>query len=481
MHYQFFCIEVSLLLVPEYTRSIISVQDAYTWVLENTNKGKEMTPERYEKVCTAIYEHAFSLAETIHVTVAQLAQAARERASLQTYITSLLEKHNFTTQVLGNERLLICGKYTTDKTKTLLLFNSCPPQDDAFARWSTFVTRLMTFAVYHKTIGSIPLNIVWLIDTEEHSETDDEASRFIEENSMMLQDVDGCLYDLPHNSSLAAPFLALGTKGLLSVEMEIQTATKEHHTMDSAIVPDAAWRLAWALSSLKDVREEILIGGFYDTLVPMEDEEIALLRNMSDDEQVYKQRMDVNEFLLQLHGFQLRYTHLLLPTCTVTSMQSGRGTSEIPHTIPSFAKASLDIHLVPDQEPEDIYAKLRQHLDTQGFQDVQAKVQVRRSPHHTSVRNPFVQVVCDTARAVYGEKLPILPLMLHIAPYYPFQSRLNIPVVYTQIGYFQEPLSERDTVTMQLEQESSARFLIHAMKHLAIIIEDMSYATDTTW
>ena len=446
-------------------------------VLENKSKGREMIPELYTKFCAAIDEHAHFLTKTLNTTITYLAE--QEKGMLSPSIASLLQQHALTLQLLDKEKLLVCGSYTAiGETKTLLLFSHCPPQHSVLARWETFVTHLLTFALYSKTIGSIPLNIVWLIDTEEHTEDNTRMSSFVESNRTLFR-ADGCLYALPPMGSLPAPFLALGTKGVLSIEVGVYTNSSEQHSLHGAILPDAAWRLTWALNSLKDAREDIRIEGFYDTLVPMGDEEIALLRNMADNELALQQRMNVDDFLLHLHGFQLYYTHLLLPTCTVTSIHSGKAL-EFPHTIPSFAQASLDIHLVPDQEPEDIALKLRAYLDTQGFQDVSTRIRTTRSPQYTSLRHPFTKTVYNSTHALYGENIPTFPLLPQNIAYYPFSSRLNIPVVYTQLGYSQSQLYERDTVMTGVDEERQKQFLVKSMKQLAMIIEGMIDASDFT-
>ena len=436
-----------------------------------------MIDEYNKNLLAAIDASAYSLVETLHTIVAQLAQAELDN-TLSTYIGSLLQQHTFTLQQVDDKQHLVCGIHSIYETKALLLFSHCPPQQDALARWGSFVTRLLTFALYYKTIGSIPYNIVWLIDIEEYHENDEELLQWFAKNRTLLE-VDGCLYDIPNDASLPAPCLALGTKGLLRVEIGVETASHDQHVLSGAILPNAAWRLTWALNSLKDVREEIHIEGFYDTLMPMEDEEIALLRSMVNAEPTLKQRLHVNEFLLHLHGFQLYYTYLLLPTCIITSMQS-RSTAASSYTLPSFANASIDIHLVPDQEPGDINEKLRKHLDIQGFQDVFIRVLATRSPQHTPLRNKFAKTVYESAFALYGERLSAFPLMPSQRNYYPFQSLLAIPVVYIHTGYGQGQLYEHDTVTTETNEERQKLILTYGMKHLVAIIEGMAHALDTT-
>ena len=438
-----------------------------------------MTSEQYNNFFATIDEQMASFVDTWHATVAQLAQAARDEDSLFRYIHSLLQPYGFTHLQEDNERLLIYRTSAIKETKTLLLFSSCPPQPDPLSRWGAFVTRLLTFALYNKAIGNAPLNIVWLIDVEVHNENDEEPSQWLSKSRTLLQAVDSCFYDLPYTASLPTPCIGLGMKGLLRIELGIETASQDQHVFAGAILPDAAWRLIWTLNSMKDAREEIHIEGFYETVAPMEDEEIALLRTLQNGEQALKQQMNGNEFLLHLHGFQLYYTYLLLPTCTVTSLRSGSLSITSP-TLPSFARATLDIHLVPTQEPGDIATKLHKHLDAQGFQDVSIKVLAARNPLHTPLRHWFAQAVCKSAYTVYDESFPVYPLLPQLHAYYPLQTLLTIPVVYAHIGSTQDSLYEHDTVTTEHEKDKQKLTLLRTVKHFILVIEEMAHVLDTT-
>ncbi len=422
----------------------------------------------YEKFVTMIDKQEPTLSQKLAATITQLVHTAQqhEETALPRYLSSLLQQHMFTPYALDSAKQLICGRYSTEKTQTLLLFSHCPPQQDAFARWGMFVTRLLTFAFYHETIGNLPINVVWLIDTTTQSKKERAESDFLPYDSAILQG-SGCLYDVPASTMLPSRFLALGTKGLLSVEAEVQTAPLAHDTLYSTILPNAAWRLLWALQSVKNPYEEILIEGFYDTLVPMEDEEIALLRTMPDDEQTLKQQLHVDGFLLHLHGFQLRYAHFLLPSCTITQFCSG--TSEDTHMLPFSARALLDIHLVPNQEPADIYRKLRQHIDAQGFADVHTTMRESKSPQHTPLHEPFAQLVVHATNAIYGDTMPILPLLPLIVTLHPLQAQLAMPILYSRISSLSDPHDEHDIL-----QEKHKQLLVDGMKCLGMIMENMA-------
>jgi hypothetical protein len=427
------------------------MQDVDTWVLENNDKGGVM-PCKY--FFTAIDEQKHPLTEQLNATIAQLASVVQRQGNvaLLLSLSSLLQKASFHVETSDS---FICGRYVAaGKAHTLLLLSHCPPQQDAFARWGTLASRLLTFAFYQEILGNLPVNVIWLIDIDEEQN----ERNFLYELNATLQ---GTLYDLPATVPLTQSTIALGTKGLLSVDMEVETPSIGQSAANGAILPNATWRLLWALNSLKNAQEEILLEGFYDDLVPVEDVEVEFLRTSLDDEQMLKQQLQVEDFLLHLHGFQRRYAYYLLPTCTVTRIHSGSDTVEARHTLPSSARASLDIYLVPAQEPLDIYNKLRHHLDTHGFTDVKTTLQVSRKLQHTALHEPFTKLVLDTTRSVYGEQATILPLLPQPAPL--DLSQLTVPTLYTQFSILSDTGGEQQV-----------RFLQEGMQFLVLVMEGMA-------
>ena len=49
-------------------------------------------------------------------------------------------------------------------------------------------------------------------------------------------------------------------------------------------MPNAAWRLNWALSTLKGPDERIRIPGFYDRVVPATDHDLEILSKLPNTE-----------------------------------------------------------------------------------------------------------------------------------------------------------------------------------------------------
>jgi ABC-type uncharacterized transport system YnjBCD ATPase subunit len=72
---------------------------------------------------------------------------------------------------------------------------------------------------------------------------------------------DGCVWEAGYKDAAGRPTISLGLKGICYVELRVRAAKKDAHSSLGAIVPNAAWRLVWALATLKDERDRITVDG----------------------------------------------------------------------------------------------------------------------------------------------------------------------------------------------------------------------------
>ena len=84
-----------------------------------------------------------------------------------------------------------------------------------------------------------------------------------------------------------------------------------------------AWRLIWALSTLKDQDERILIPGFYDQVRQPTEMELAAVAGMPPEEDSLRQELQVSRFLCDAEGIDFRKRHMFEPTCTICGIESG--------------------------------------------------------------------------------------------------------------------------------------------------------------
>jgi len=201
------------------------------------------------------------------------------------------------------------------------------------------------------------------------------------------------------------PKIGLGTSGMLYVELEVSGAKKELHSAGARLYLNPAWRLTWALASIKGPDERVLLDGFYDNLEPPTEEDEQLMAAMPWNDQRQLDDAGLPGFLTGVRGLEAVRRLLFQPglaICGLTSGFSGEGPKAV---IPTHASAKLEFRIVPDQTPEGVLAQLRGHLDRHGFEDVEIRTLATVETAKTAPRAAIVSAVVDAARSLYGEPM----------------------------------------------------------------------------
>jgi acetylornithine deacetylase/succinyl-diaminopimelate desuccinylase-like protein len=219
--------------------------------------------------------------------------------------------------------------------------------------------------------------------------------------------------------------------------LSVETAKIDVHSgLGGSIFPNAAWRLVWALSTLKNENEHIQIPGHYDAVKPPSELDRVLMEALPETSEEYMTRYGIDHFIQDLSGgVELRIAEVFQPTCTICGLTSGYQGEGSKTVLPARAAAKVDFRLVPDQTPEQVLKSLRIHLDNKGFSDIQIKYLGGENPARTNPADPFVALVVETARPVYGHPMQIVPLSGGSGPNHAFVHFLNLPVVSAGIGY----------------------------------------------
>jgi acetylornithine deacetylase/succinyl-diaminopimelate desuccinylase-like protein len=227
-------------------------------------------------------------------------------------------------------------------------------------------------------------------------------------------------------------------RGICYVELSVETANQDAHSgLGGSIFPNAAWRRVWALNTLKDEAEKILIPGFYDNVVPPTRRDLELLEQLPDQGAALRQMYGLENFVRGLpdEGVELKQAAVFEPTCTICGLTSGYQGPGSKTVLPATATAKVDFRLVPQQTPQEIVAKLRSHLDEQGFGDVSVRLMGGGRPARVDPDHPLVQLAAETAVSVYDRQPLIEPIIGGSGPNYPFIHVLGLPVITAGVGY----------------------------------------------
>ena len=283
--------------------------------------------------------------------------------------------------------------------------------------------------------GELPCNIKFVIEGEEEVGSV-HLPAFISDNKDLLS-ADACIWEFGGVNHEGAPVQTLGMRGICYVELSVKTADIDAHSgLGGSIFPNAAWRLTWALNTLKDENEVIKIPGIYDSVVPPSDRDLELLEKLPDVMEEYRYRYGVQTFLNDIDDeLILKTKEVFEPTCTICGLTSGYQGDGSKTVLPAEAKAKVDFRLVPNQTPEEVVSLLRKHLDDQGFDDIEIAFLGGGPAGRTDPDHPFIHLVNEAAKTVYDKPVVIRPMIGGSGPNHAFIHQLNLPIATSGVGY----------------------------------------------
>ena len=251
------------------------------------------------------------------------------------------------------------------------------------------------------------------------------------------------ILDGPGHSS-GRPTVAYGARGIATLDLTVFGPKAGVHSGNYGNwMPNPAQRLASLLASMKDDTGRVTIAGYYDAVSPLTAEERALLDAVPDD----------SARMLQTFGVaapesafpKLQYA-LQSPTLNVRGLSSafvGDGARTI---VPDRATAAIDIRLVKETSSADLVAKLRAHIETQGYHLIDAdpddaaratyaklaRLAMKGAPlaaFRTLVSDPHARAVIASLTRTYGEPPVQLRTLGGTVPIAPFIEALGFPAL----------------------------------------------------
>jgi acetylornithine deacetylase/succinyl-diaminopimelate desuccinylase-like protein len=290
------------------------------------------------------------------------------------------------------------------------------------------------FAIHAmREIGRLPkLNYKFLFDGEEEMGSPS-LPAFVESNrerfrADLLFGADG------HHDASGRPSVVFGVRGLLYVELECEWANKDLHSGQYGnVVPNPAWTLVQLLAGMKDVDGRVTIPGYYDDVIPPTPHEQELLSRIPHDPEAYERDLGL-EPGIALSADRHFEGLAFLPTLNIAGFKSGYLGEGVKTVLPSRATVKIDMRLVKNQDPEDIYSKFASYVAEHA-----PHVKVRRvggavPPARSSAETAASQAIIRSVREVWGSEPVVVPSLGGTLPLYPFTDTLAMPMVWVPYG-----------------------------------------------
>lgn len=312
--------------------------------------------------------------------------------------------------------------------------------------------------------AELPCNVKFVIEGEEEIGSVN-LPEFVSMNKDLLA-ADACVWEFGSLDHEGTPLQIAGLRGICYVELSVTTAIRDAHSgLGGSIFPNAAWRLVWALNTLKSRDETILLPSFYDRVKPPTKRDIQLLQELPDMADSYRSIYGIPDFLKELTGgVELEREAIFTPTCTICGLTSGYQGAGSKTVLPARASAKVDFRLVPDQDPDEVVLMLRNHLDEHGFHDIEITYLGGEKPARTDLDDPFLHMVMETAEPVYGQPQRLVPMSGGSGPNHPFIHDLGLPVATAGLGYPEGNVHAPN-------ENILVEYFIKAAEHTALILD----------
>lgn len=324
------------------------------------------------------------------------------------------------------------------------------------------VARVCALEALKAVRGDLPCTVQFFVEGEEEIGSR-HLHNFVEDYAHLIP-ADACIWEFGSLDASERLTMSLGLRGICYVELRCHGANTDLHSSVANGVVNPAWRLVWALASIKEPRGRVLIPGFYDDVLPAPPEAVIALEEMPNNEATFLRRVGLTQYLDGLSGVPLRVRDRFQPTCTISGIESGYTGVGTKTVLPSVATAKVDMRLAPGMSPEKTFERLRAHLDAQGFTDIETELLSAEMPGRSPLDSEIVRVTTETAREIYGSAPVIDPINPGSGPNYLLCDKFGIPMAGAGVGY-SESRAHAPNENIRVED------YVRGIKHMALLLE----------
>ncbi len=342
--------------------------------------------------------------------------------------------------------LLVYGHYDVQPPEPLQAWVSPPFQPTIrngriYARGAgdnkgQLFAQLMGVKAHVEVHRRVPINVKFLFEGEEECGSPN-LEQFVSKHKDLLKSDLVYTSDGPVHES-GKPIVVLGVRGILYVELTTKGPNRDLHSGNwGGPIPNPAWRIVHLLATMRDASTgKVLIEGFYDNIKPLTEEETNAARQVPLDRRKMAQDLGLEE--IELPQAAEFYGRLMFqPTLNICGFSSGYAGKGMKTILPSTATVKMDIRLVADQNPDDIYEKFMRHVRKHS-QKVELSRLGQMRPSRTPLDNKYTKPILESLRLATGESPIVFPSLGASLPDYVFTGILGVPSIIVPYANFDE-------------------------------------------
>ncbi|NKB35332.1 MAG: M20/M25/M40 family metallo-hydrolase [Pseudomonadales bacterium] len=287
----------------------------------------------------------------------------------------------------------------------------------------------------------LSVNLKLLFDGEEERGSPT-LGQVIDDNPRLF-DADLLLFcDGPMHQSRRAQ-LVFGVRGSGTVDITTYGATRPLHSGHYGNwAPNPIMRLSYLLTSMRDEQGRILVDGYYDNVATLSEAERSAINAMPDTSAGLQDELSVHT----PEGAGVRLEELVtLPAINARGIVAGGVGVQGRNIILPSATVSLNLRMVPNQQPSRLRELIEAHVESEGFYIVHedpTEEELRnnekvakldwRGTGNAGLRTPMDSPIAQKLVSIMQELTPDLiltPSMGGTLPLNAFDERTDTPII----------------------------------------------------
>jgi acetylornithine deacetylase/succinyl-diaminopimelate desuccinylase-like protein len=314
-----------------------------------------------------------------------------------------------------------------------------------------------------------PVSITMLIEGEEESGSPNFAALLETRKDELTTDVivvsDTTMW------AAGTPSICTGMRGLADAEVTLTGPSRDLHSGSfGGGVPNPAHALAALLAGLHDSDGRVTLPGFYDDVLPLTDEERALLAKLPFDEQSWLTDAGDSGATYGEAGYTTLERIWARPTAEVNGLWGGHTGPGGKTIVPKAAHAKLSFRLVADQEPGKVIESLRAYVAANVPDGIEATVTGHGGvrPCRSAIDSPGVAAARRAMQRAFGTEV-LFTKEGGSGPEADLADILGAPLVFVAVGL------DADRIHAPNEYVDLSRLLLGA-ESVAYLWEELAAA-----
>jgi acetylornithine deacetylase/succinyl-diaminopimelate desuccinylase-like protein len=221
---------------------------------------------------------------------------------------------------------------------------------------------LKALEAHLKTTGSLPVNVVMVVEGEEEIGSPN-LTPFVKEHQERLA-CDAVVISDSDMFGPGMPSLLFSLRGLAYFELRVQGPSSDLHSGSyGGPVVNPGNALAKILTSLHNADGSVAIDGFYDDVVEWDEGTRNLIRGLPFKDEVFLEEVGSTALDGGEEGYTAPEKLWIRPTCDVHGLLCGYTGEGAKTVLPAKAMAKVSFRLVPDQDPDRVAEIFRAHIE----------------------------------------------------------------------------------------------------------------------